>query len=134
MARIDLDTETAMNISRHSLAQGWNANGRRVTVMSVAQGLDGCFDDVWWCRKIRLADAQIDDVASLRGKISGAGEHGEGVLVSKPLEIFGKFDHDFYRTALSGVLARPNFRTASTMAGKIRRSPKMAAPSVVMKS
>jgi hypothetical protein len=36
--------------------------------------------------EIRLADAEIDDVAALRGERIGAGEHGEGVLLADAVE------------------------------------------------
>ena len=36
--------------------------------------------------EIGLADAEIDDVAALRGKLGGAGQHGEGVLLADPVK------------------------------------------------
>ena len=49
------------------LAQGQDAGRRRIAVMAVAQRLDGGLDDVRRRREIRLADAEIDDVAA-RGR------------------------------------------------------------------
>jgi hypothetical protein len=33
-------------------------------------------------REVRLADAEVDDVAALPGQFGGAGEHREGVLLA----------------------------------------------------
>ncbi len=55
----------------------------RVAVMAVAQRLDRGFDDMLRCFEIRLADAEIDDVAPLRHQLRGARQHGEGVFLAK---------------------------------------------------
>jgi hypothetical protein len=54
--------------------------------MPVAQRLHRSFDDVVRCAEIGLADAEIDDVASLRGQRVGAGKHCEGVLLADAIE------------------------------------------------
>src|ERR1041385_7547378 len=48
--------------------------GRRVAVMTVAQRLDGGFDDEVRRAEIRLADAEADDVTALRRQRIGAGQ------------------------------------------------------------
>ena len=51
------------------LAQRQDADRRRIAVMAVAQRLDRRLDDEIRRAEIRLADAEIDDVAALRGKL-----------------------------------------------------------------
>jgi len=36
--------------------------------------------------EVRLADAQIDDVAALSGKVRGAREHREGIFLADSIE------------------------------------------------
>lgn len=75
-----------MEVPRHRLTKRWNADRRCVAVMAVAQGLDACLDDMSRRGEVRLADAEIDDVAALRRKRAGAGENSEGVLLADPIE------------------------------------------------
>ena len=64
----DVDIEPLVQIGRDRLAQRQDADRRRVAVMAVAQRLDRRLDDEIRRAKIRLADAEIDDVAALRGE------------------------------------------------------------------
>ena len=61
--------------------------------MAVAQRLDGRLDDVLRRAEIRLADAQIDDVAARIGKGGGACEHREGVLLADAVEGGNRMQH-----------------------------------------
>src|SRR5665647_1385986 len=75
------------------LAQGRNAVRRRVAVMAVAQRLDRRLDDEVRGAEIRLADAEIDDVAALRDQGIGTGEHREGVFLTDAVESRDGFQH-----------------------------------------
>ena len=55
-------------------------------MMTVAQRLDRRFDDEIGRAEIRLSDAEIDDVASLRGKLHGARQNGEGIFLADAIE------------------------------------------------
>ena len=83
------ETSTAKRLCRSAATasrSGWNAGRRRIAVMAVAQRLDRGLDDVVGRAEIRLADAEIDDVAALRGQRVGARQHGEGVFLADPVE------------------------------------------------
>ena len=54
--------------------------------MPVAQRLHRRLDDMLGRAEVRLADAEIDDVAALRRELIGAREHGEGVLFADAVE------------------------------------------------
>ena len=54
--------------------------------MAVAQRLHRRLDDVIGGAEIRLADAEIDDVAAFRGEPRRARQHGERVLLADPIE------------------------------------------------
>ncbi len=54
--------------------------------MAVAQRLDRGLDDEVGRAEIRLADAEIDDVAALRDQRIGARQHGEGILLADAVE------------------------------------------------
>ena len=75
------------------LAQRRNAGRRRVAVVAVAQRLDRRLDDEIGRAEIGLADAEIDDVAALRDKRVGAGEHREGIFLADAVESRDGFQH-----------------------------------------
>ncbi len=54
--------------------------------MAVAQRLDRSLDDEIGRAEIRLADAEIDDVAALRGQRIGARQHRKGILLADTVE------------------------------------------------
>src|SRR6267378_4088051 len=59
-----------------------NAGRCRVAVMAVADRLDGGFGNVVGRAEIRLADAEIDDVAALGGQRLRARQHREGIRLA----------------------------------------------------
>jgi hypothetical protein len=61
-------------------------------MFAVAQSLDRGLDDVRGCFEIRLADAEIDDVAPLSLQLRRFRQHGEGVLFADTRE--GRIDRD----------------------------------------
>ena len=75
-----------MEIGANRLAQRQDSDRRRVAVVSVTQRFHRGLDDVLGGAKIRLPDAEIDDVAALRGERRGARQHGECVLLADPIE------------------------------------------------
>ena len=75
-----------MEIGRDRLAQRQDAVCGRIAVMAVAQRLHRRLDDMIGRAEIRLADAEIDDVAALRGKARRAREHSERTLLADPIE------------------------------------------------
>ena len=82
----DLDAEAPVEVGGDRLAQRQDAGRRRIAVMAVAQRLDRRLDDMGGRAEIRLADAEIDDVAARRREIGGARQHGEGVLLADAVE------------------------------------------------
>ena len=56
-------------------------------MMAVAQRLDRGFDDMVGGAEVRLADAQIDDVAALGRQGGGARQNGEGVFLADAVKI-----------------------------------------------
>ena len=54
-----------MKVGGDRLAQRRDAVRRRVAVLAVAQRLDRRFDDMRRGLEVRLADAEVDDVAPL---------------------------------------------------------------------
>ena len=75
-----------MQVGRHRLAQRQDAGRGRVAMMTVAQRLDGGLYDMGRGGKIRLADAEVDDVAALAREFRGPGQHREGVLLPHTIE------------------------------------------------
>ena len=51
-------------------------------------------DDVLGRAEVRLADAEVDDVAALRGERLRARQHREGVLLADAIEIRDGLQHD----------------------------------------
>ena len=91
----DLDLEALVQVGRDRFAQRQDADRRRIAVLAVAQRLDRGLDDMRRGRKIRLADAEIDDVAALRRQRGGARQHREGVFLTDPVEIGDGLQHGF---------------------------------------
>ena len=81
-----VDLEALVQVGGDRLAQRQDAGRRRVAVVAVAQRLDRGLDDVVGRAEVRLADAEIDDVAALRGELGGARQHREGVFLADPVE------------------------------------------------
>ena len=61
--------------------------------MSVAQRLHGGFDDMRRRRKIRLPDAEVDDVAALGRERGRTRQHRERVLLPDAVEGGNGFQH-----------------------------------------
>ena len=87
------DLEALVQVGGDRFAQRQNAVRRRVAMMAVAQRLDRGLDDEIRRAEIRLADAEADDVAALRGKRVGARQHGEGVFLADAIESGDCFQH-----------------------------------------
>ena len=83
---LDADLEALVEIGGDRLAQRQDADRRRVPVMAVTQRLGRRFDDKIRRAEIGLADAEIDDVAALRGKLHRTCEHGERVFLADAIE------------------------------------------------
>ena len=81
-----VDAEALVQIGGDRLAQRQDADGGRIAMMAVAQRLDRGLDDMIGGAEIRLADAQVDDVAALRRERGGARQHGESVFLADPVE------------------------------------------------
>jgi len=75
-----------VQVGGHGFPQGLDADRGGVAVMAVLQRLDRGLDDVLGGGEIRLADAEIDDVASLGRKLGRARKHGEGVFLADAVE------------------------------------------------
>ena len=82
-----------LDLGGHRVAELGNAGRRGIAVVSVGEGLDRRRDDVIGRRKIRLADAEIDDVAPGSGKFSRPRQHGEGVFLANPVKGRDRFQH-----------------------------------------
>ena len=82
----DLGPEAAIEVLRHRLAQGRDAGRVGIAVLAVAQRLDRRFDDVRGRFEIRLADAEIDDVAPFALQFGRLREHRESVLLAHARE------------------------------------------------
>ena len=81
-----VDAEALVQVGGHRLAQRQDAVRGRIAMMAVAQRLDRRLDDMVGGAEIRLADAQIDDVAALGGQRGGPRQHGKGVFLADPVE------------------------------------------------
>ena len=75
-----------MNVSRDGFAQGQNAGGRRITVMTIFQRADRGFDNMRRGGKIRLTNAQIDNILAAGCQVCGAGQHGKGIFFADPVK------------------------------------------------
>ena len=73
--------------------------------MAVLQRLDRRFHDVLGGAEVRLADAQVDDVASGGRECGGAREHREGVFLADALERRNGLEHG---TSLCGLASGPD--------------------------
>ena len=79
----NVDAEAALQVGRHRLAQRRDSVGRGVAVLAVAQRLDRRLDDVRRGFEVGLADAEVDDVATLALQRRRASENREGVFVAE---------------------------------------------------
>ncbi len=61
--------------------------------MTVAQRLHRRLDNEVRGAEIRLADAEIDDVAALRDQGIGAGEHRKSIFLADAVESRDRFQH-----------------------------------------
>ena len=93
LVRRHLDLEALVQVGRDRLAQRRDAGRGRIAVVAVAQRLDRGLDDVVGRAEVGLADAEIDDVAALRGERIGARQHREGVLLADAVEGRDRFQH-----------------------------------------
>src|SRR5262249_38307999 len=98
-----------------SLAERRNAGRGRIAVMAVAQRLDRRLDDELRRAEVRLADAEIDDVAALRRQRIGAGQHGERVFLADAVECRDGLQH----WLPSGVAVRKFARVLSLLRGEL---------------
>jgi len=62
-------------------------------VVAVAQCFDCRFDDKIGGAEVRLTDAEIDDVAPLRGELHGPRQHGERVLLADTVKRGNGLEH-----------------------------------------
>jgi antitoxin HicB len=79
-------TSSGDTVTANRLAQRRDAVRRRVAVMAVAQRFHGGFDDMLGRAEIRLADAEIDDIAALGCQFGGARQNRKGVLLADAIE------------------------------------------------
>ena len=77
---MDGHTTAGLHVLGHGLAQGQDAVGRRVAVVTVAECLDRGLDDVGGGGEVGLADAEIDDAAAGLGQGRGSRQDLEGAL------------------------------------------------------
>ena len=106
-------------IGRDRFAQRQDADRGRVAVMAVTQRLHRRLDDEIRRAEIGLADAEIDDVAALRGKLRGAREHRKGVLFADAIEGGDGFQHDIPPAFNNGPQFSPIGRQMQTSGGPV---------------
>ena len=114
-----------MQVFRDRLAQGSEAGRVRIAMLAVAQRLDRRLDDVGRGFEIRLADAEIDDVAALSLQRRRLRQHGEGVLLADALE--GGVDGDSHGLASRG--RRPFWQSRGARASLAAAAPDRSAES-----
>ena len=115
----DLDAEPAMQVLRYRLAQGRDAGRVGIAVLAVAQSLDRRLDDMGRRFEIRLADAEIDDVAALPLQFGGLREHGEGVLLAHARESGIECDQGGVPREKATLLAKPRGGGKGRLAGLV---------------
>ncbi len=82
-----------MQVGRDRLAQRQDAVGRGVAVMALGERAASGLDDVLRGGEIRLADAEIDDVAALALQRRGACQDLEGGLGAEAAHAPGQDGH-----------------------------------------
>ena len=87
---IDRDPAVAQDVRRHGLAQARHPGRRRVAVMAVGKRLAPGLDDMVRGCKIRLADAEVDDVLPPGRQRGRAGQDLEGGFGAEPPGAGGK--------------------------------------------
>ena len=70
-------------------------------MVAVAQRLDRRLDNMRRRRKIRLADAKVNNVFTGLSQTGGAGEHGKGVLLTEASKRFNNLEHRLPRSFTS---------------------------------
>jgi len=83
-------------------------------VVAVAQRFDRRLNDMLRGGKVRLVDAEIDDIAALARQRRGARQHGKGVFLADPLKSRNRPQHFQYPIDAKGTLI---FRASSTHPG-----------------
>ncbi len=105
--------KSLVQIGGDRFAQRQDADRGRVAVMAVAQRLDGGLDDEIGRAEIRLADAEIDDVAALRREVHGAGQHGEGIFLADTIESGDGLEHGHFPRNFAAVIQPNRLRNAN---------------------
>src|SRR5579863_6710113 len=90
-------------------------------MMAVAQRLDRRLDNMGRRRKVRLADAEVDDVAALPLQFAGAGKDREGVLLAKAREGGNRMQH-FSASSFAAPICREGGRGSRAWPPKQRWS------------
>src|SRR5262245_4591253 len=90
---VDLDAVPAPKIGGDGLTQRQNALRRRITMLTIAQRLDGSIDDVLRRFEIRLANAEVDDILALALQFGGACQNLECRFGPQPLQIRHELQH-----------------------------------------
>src|SRR4029077_9092936 len=89
----DLDGKAFSKFRGNRFAQGEDADRGRVAVVAVAQRFDCRFDDKTGGMEICLADAEIDDVAPLRGKLHGPRQNGKRIFFADTVKRRDGLEH-----------------------------------------
>jgi hypothetical protein len=92
--RRDVESTPLSHVARSRRAQFVDPGRRRVAVLARANRRDRGVLDVYRRRKIRLANAERDDVASRAHEVVHLGEHDEGVLGAEALAAAAHPGHD----------------------------------------
>ena len=92
-ARIDLDRAPRRKVRGDRFAQLEDSGRGGVAVVAVAQGLHRRLDHVSRRLEVRLADAEVDDVATLSGECVRPRQHLEGGLGAETGHFLGEDGH-----------------------------------------
>jgi hypothetical protein len=118
LARVDRHAQALGQVRADRFAQLGYAGGRRVAVMAVLERPDRRLDDVGGGLEVRLADAEVDDIAALRGQGGSPVEYLEGPLVAQPGDIRSDVRRDNGQGAeIPGTLRSLRSRAPSLRAG-----------------
>ena len=121
---VDLDAAILRDVLGDRLAQRQDAVRRGVAVMAVGQRLLRRGDDVLRRREIRLADAEIDDVATLLGEPVRPRQHFEGTFGAEPVHAFRENHSWLPVRAFASFLRTAHIAQAARLASAGSRLPK----------
>ena len=108
----DLDAPRRRNLRGDSFAELQKSGRRSVLGPALIEGLLAGFNDMFWSRKIRCADFEVDDAFALFFQSLRLCQHFKSGFGSDPIHFFDEFHRSLNR---DGIFTTPSFQSRREM-------------------